>query len=193
MEGCTVDTLWAAGREGGPSPRGLFHTSVSRNRIELFRTDGERVAAFQGRWLRTVAIAYSQDEQRIAASGYAGGAMVWDTATGDLLAGFPELEADAEHDGRLPLLFARNDSLLIAGGRMLTIIDTAHWIVSRTLDLPSALLHANEDVLRLDAYETDGSESLTRWTVNLRSQGVEAADRLRQTRVYRMLFDRKAS
>jgi len=193
MEGTPVDMLWAAGRDGGPSPLGLFRTTVVRNRIDLARGDGEPVASLQGRWLRTVAIAFASDEKWIAASGYAGGAMIWDTATGGLVAAFPELEADGAENGRLPLLFARGDSLLICGGRTLTIIDTSHWTVARTLDLPSALLHANGDVLRLDAYEADGSGSLTRWTVNLRSHGVEAADRLRQTRVYRMLFDRKAS
>ncbi len=188
--------LLAAGREGGPSPRGAFQSRVppgARHRIELWRANGMSIGSLEGRWLRTVSIAYSSTERWIAAGGFAGGVAVWETATGALVSLFPDLEADAGADGRLPLLFAGGDSVLVCGGRSLTFIDTTLWKTARAIEQPTAALRASADPLRIAAYEA-GDNKCTRWTLNVKSMEIEGADLLRETRVYRALFaGRRAS
>ncbi|MBI2930085.1 MAG: hypothetical protein HYY16_00410 [Planctomycetes bacterium] len=189
--------LLAGGRDGVPSSKGTYlirpAPGQGRNRLDLL-FEGRSLAVLEGRWLRTVAIAFSDRELRVAAAGFAGGVTVWDTETGDVLASFPELEADPEGEGRLPLLFARADGLLICGGRRLTFIDAETWKPVRTLHQPCCALRASPDPLRIAAYESCGSGA-TRWLLNVKSFEIEGADRLRQTRIYRGRFglDRAAS
>lgn len=192
-----LDALVAAGRDGGPSSRGAFSARIlagpTRNRIELARHTGAPVAVLEGRWLRTVSTTFSAGERWFAASGYAGGVMVWNADNGALAACFPTLAAEDAGAERMPLLFVRGDSLLACGGRYLTFIDTDTWTVTRELPQPVAAMRAGPDPLRIVLFEPcDGA--FTRWTLNLKSFEIEGADRLRDTRLYRGLVgDRKAS
>lgn len=189
--------LVAAGRDGGPSPRGAFSARIAagptRNRIELTRGTGAPVATLEGRWLRTLSTAFSAGERWFAASGYVGGVMVWDAESGAPAAAFPTVAAEASGAERLPLLFLRGDSLLACGGRSLTFIDTSTWTIARELPQPVAAMRAGPDTLRAVLFEPcDGA--FTRWTLNLKSFEIEGADRLRDTRLYRGLVgDRIAS
>ncbi len=190
--------LVAAGRDGGPSPRGQYSTRVlagaARNRIELLRDTGTPIAVLEGKWLHTVAITFSASERWIAAAGFAGGVMVWDAATGAVVAHFPEMQADGGGAERLPLAFARGDGLLVCGGRQLAFVDTATWAVAATLAQPAAAIRAGQDPVRVTVFEPVNGW-FCRWTINLKSFEIEGADRLRDTRVYCGMFgkDRAAS
>lgn len=189
--------LLAAGREGGSSPSGRFRTRVlpgpMRNRIELQRGPDALPVFLEGRWLHTVSTAFSAHERWVAAAGFMGGVGVWEAETGASVAFFADIEADPGGDGRLPVLFARDDALLVCGGRALTFIETAGWTRVRRLEQPSAAVHSSGDPVRIAAFEpADGR--LIRWTLNVKSFEIEGADRVRDTRVYRGLFglDRRA-